>query len=176
MKRVLVLALLMVASALVFSLQPKTRMTRVVASQERYKSKYPSYCCTPAGKLGPYRNNTSVEEGGACYGTDNKGQRQEGTACYGKADEKAQGESSPQKYKSKYPSYCCTPAGKLGPYRNNTSVEEGGACYGTDSKGQRQEGTACYGEADERAQGESKGKSAYPQYIDLTNDWNVARV
>jgi hypothetical protein len=149
MKRVLILALLLVSAALILGFQPKTKVSTVIANQQKYKSKYPSYCCTSAGKLGPYKND-SVEEGGACYGTDSKGQRQEGTACFGEADKATDGESK-QKYKSKYPSYCCTSAGKLGPYKND-SVEEGGACYGTDSRGQRQEGTACFGKADEKAQ------------------------
>jgi hypothetical protein len=140
MKRILLIALLIVAAAFVLGFQPGTSMGGFVANQQKYKSKYPSYCCTPAGKLGPYTNNTSVEEGGACFGTDSKGQRHDGTACYGEADEKAGGESNE---KSAYPQYCCTNAGKLGPYENKT-VKEGGACYGTDTKGQRHEGTACF--------------------------------
>ena len=48
-------------------------------SQDRQRG-LPQYCCTPAGKLGPYRND-SVPEGEACYGTAN-GMRYEGIACY----------------------------------------------------------------------------------------------
>jgi hypothetical protein len=46
----------------------------------------PTYCCTSAGKLGPYPNsdstNKSLNEGDACYGTTALGQILSGTACY----------------------------------------------------------------------------------------------
>lgn len=93
---------------------------------------YPRYCCTDAGVLGPYPNDT-VPEGGACFGTKG-GRRYEGTACHGEADDEKSGEK-------RYPKYCCTDAGKLGPY-DNDSVPEGGACFGTKG-GRRYEGTAC---------------------------------
>lgn len=114
----------------------------------------PQYCCTQAGVLGPY-NNTSVPLGGQCYGTDSRGQRQNGTACFGPqgagggtpfGQQGAGGGNSnvPQSGTSGMglPQYCCTSAGRLGPY-NNTSVPVGGACFGTDAQGQRQNGTAC---------------------------------
>jgi hypothetical protein len=107
------------------------------SSQE--KKEYPKYCCTEAGVLGPY-NNDSVPEGGDCYGTKD-GQRYEGKACYGKDNEESK-DSEDSKEKKDYPKYCCTDAGKLGPY-NNDSVPEGGDCYGT-KDGQRHEGKACY--------------------------------
>ncbi len=43
---------------------------------------WPRYCCTDAGALGPY-DNTSVPEGGACFGTDAHGSRWTGFACFG---------------------------------------------------------------------------------------------
>jgi len=47
----------------------------------------PRYCCTSAGRLGPYANpdiktGQPVVEGGVCYGTTSAGQRAGGTACY----------------------------------------------------------------------------------------------
>lgn len=94
---------------------------------------YPKYCCTDAGVLGPY-NNDSVPEGGACFGTKD-GKRHEGIACYGKEKKEDQENKG-------YPKYCCTDAGRLGPYKND-SVPEGGACFGT-KDGKRHEGRACY--------------------------------
>lgn len=50
------------------------------------KNDLPRYCCTSAGKLGPYPNpdisNKSLNEGDACYGTTALGQILSGTACY----------------------------------------------------------------------------------------------
>jgi hypothetical protein len=45
------------------------------------RQSWPRYCCTAAGRLGPY-DNGSVPEGGPCYGTQ-AGQRFNGSACYG---------------------------------------------------------------------------------------------
>jgi hypothetical protein len=107
---------------------------------------YPKYCCTSVGRLGPY-DNDSVPEGGACYGTKDD-RRYEGTACYGD-DDKA---NKQKKHKKKhddddFPQYCCTNVGRLGPYKND-SVQEGGRCYGT-KNGRRYEGTACYDDDDD---------------------------
>lgn len=41
----------------------------------------PSYCCTSAGKLGPY-TNPGIREGESCYGTTLQGQTVFGAACY----------------------------------------------------------------------------------------------
>lgn len=41
----------------------------------------PQYCCTRAGKLGPYPN-PGILAGGVCYGTTNFGQQLLGQACY----------------------------------------------------------------------------------------------
>ncbi len=116
---------------------------------------YPKYCCTDAGALGPY-DNDSVPEGGACFGTDSQGKRHEGRACYGQegkgqedggSDTKGHKGNKGKKGNKGFPKYCCTDAGALGPY-DNDSVPEGGACFGTDSQGQRHEGRACYGSGD----------------------------
>ena len=74
-RRVLVVSLLIVALIALTS-ATSTKNTGLTQQKE-----YPKYCCTDAGVLGPYDNN-SVPEGGACYGTDSKGQRHEGTACF----------------------------------------------------------------------------------------------
>jgi len=121
----------LVVSFLIVGLMALASATSVRKTRSIEHKDYPKYCCTDAGVLGPYENN-SVPEGGACYGTTPDGKRHEGTACYGKEKPNKQG----------YPKYCCTDAGKLGPY-DNDSVPEGGACYGT-KNGQRYEGTACY--------------------------------
>ncbi len=105
-------------------------------------SEYPHYCCTKAGVLGPYPND-SIREGGACYGTDARGKQHQGKACFG--DDEESGDDSAEE--DDYPHYCCTAAGALGPYPND-SLPEGGACYGTDSRGKRHEGKACYGNDD----------------------------
>ena len=111
---------------------------------------YPKYCCTDAGALGPY-DNDSVPEGGGCFGTDSRGKRHEGRACYGQEGngQEEDGGSNAKGHKGSkgYPKYCCTDAGALGPY-DNDSVPEGGACFGTDSQGKRHEGRACYGSGD----------------------------
>jgi len=41
----------------------------------------PNFCCTPAGRLGPY-TNTGVPVGGQCYGTTFQGAIMFGQACY----------------------------------------------------------------------------------------------
>jgi hypothetical protein len=115
---------------------------RFAANEAASAQGLPQYCCTSAGVLGPY-NNTSVPLGGACYGTDSQGQRQNGTACFGPGGSGGGGSNSVAPGAgASYPQYCCTSAGRLGPY-NNTSVPIGGACFGTDTQGQRQNGTAC---------------------------------
>src|SRR5215469_892568 len=59
-------------------------LTQGVNAQSNQKG-YPKYCKTEVGVLGPY-NNTSVPEGGACFGTKN-GKRYDGTAVYGPNDD-----------------------------------------------------------------------------------------
>jgi len=52
------------------------------SEKRRYgRSDYPKYCCTQAGRLGPYPND-SVEEGESCFGTTPYGQRLRGRACF----------------------------------------------------------------------------------------------
>jgi hypothetical protein len=50
------------------------------------KKDLPTYCCTNAGRLGPYPNpdiaDKSLYEGDACYGTTALGQILNGAACY----------------------------------------------------------------------------------------------
>ena len=50
------------------------------------KKDLPAFCCTSAGRLGPYPNpditGKSLNEGEACYGTTALGQIANGTACY----------------------------------------------------------------------------------------------
>lgn len=41
----------------------------------------PRYCCTPAGRLGPY-DNPGIPEGGSCFGTTTQGQQMMGQACH----------------------------------------------------------------------------------------------
>lgn len=45
------------------------------------RRRLPSYCCTPAGRLGPYAN-PSVPEGGSCFGTHPMYGPVYGRACY----------------------------------------------------------------------------------------------
>ena len=41
----------------------------------------PNFCCTPAGRLGPY-NTLTAPAGGACFGLLPSGARVTGQACY----------------------------------------------------------------------------------------------
>ena len=70
--------------------------------------------------------------------------------------------SASQQEKKGYPRYCCTEAGVLGPY-NNDSVPEGGDCYGT-KNGRRYEGKACYSKDDSKGGSGSQEKKGYPKY------------
>jgi hypothetical protein len=42
----------------------------------------PTFCCTPAGRLGPYPNPGTILEGDRCYGTTSTGVTVFGLACY----------------------------------------------------------------------------------------------
>lgn len=99
---------------------------------------------TPLTMLG-----TQSAASGCEKDTDCKGDRvcEDGScrAPRGKRKEREDGEG---KEESKgLPHYCCTAAGKLGPYanpQNGVAVKEGEACYGTTPSGQRVNGVACY--------------------------------
>ena len=79
MRRILIATLLTIAVSFL-ALGHWTGIGRSDTVANVAKQQYPKYCCTNAGKLGPYENN-SVKEGEPCYGTDSKGQRHEGKAC-----------------------------------------------------------------------------------------------
>jgi hypothetical protein len=55
---------------------------------------FPRYCCTSAGKLGPYPNN-SIREGESCYGTAPNGRIYYGTACFDGPDQGTGGDVDP---------------------------------------------------------------------------------
>lgn len=62
-------------------------------------------------------------------------------ACYQKVT--GQGPTTPN---ADLPHFCCTAAGKLGPYQNpqnGVSVAVDGACFGIDRQGVQWDGTAC---------------------------------
>lgn len=119
--------------------------------QERDSSQddCPRYCSTDAGVLGPYPNpGCKVKVGDPCFGTDSQGQRREGIAVAGrgKAERKDPAGEKPDSGKGDCPRYCSTDAGVLGPYPNpGCRVKVGDPCFGTDSRGQRREGTAVAG-------------------------------
>ena len=81
------------------------------------------------------QDNTQCKDNGVCV--EDK--------CVQSPDTSTPDDASPKK---DLPAYCCTSAGRLGPYPNpdqtNKSLKEGDACYGTTALGQVLTGTACY--------------------------------
>ncbi|MBZ0216152.1 MAG: C39 family peptidase [Fimbriimonadaceae bacterium] len=57
------------------------RQTAVISDGDAGDRSLPRFCCTVAGKLGPYPN-TSIPAGGTCFGTTAVGQQLLGQACY----------------------------------------------------------------------------------------------
>jgi hypothetical protein len=88
------------------------------------------------------QNDTQCKDNSFCLGGRCVPQSQDGSSSH---------ETSPSKpLKKGLPTYCCTIAGRLGPYPNpnpnsaNESLNEGEACYGTTALGKILYGTACY--------------------------------
>lgn len=117
----------------------------LLSTSLRAQTDVPHFCKTDAGVLGPYPNDGTLKVGGKCYGTDQQGQRHVGTAVLSRNDNDAAGggsaESGAKSGKIGVPHYCQTDAGVLGPYPNDQSLSVGDPCYGTDSNGQRHDGT-----------------------------------
>jgi hypothetical protein len=97
----------------------------------------PHYCCTVMGPLGPYPNPGPygvAPVGSPCSGMAVDGLLYQGTTCYG--DEQPSAVSAPA------PSYCCTMAGRFGPFPN-PGWPEGSPCWSQTLYGPMQ-GMACY--------------------------------
>ncbi|MGH6912545.1 MAG: hypothetical protein ACREH3_02430 [Geminicoccales bacterium] len=98
----------------------------------------PHFCCTVMGPLGPYPNPGPygvAPVGSACSGMAGDGLFYQGTACYG--DEQPAAATMPPA-----PSFCCTAAGRFGPFPN-PGWPEGSACWSQTVYGPMQ-GLACY--------------------------------
>jgi hypothetical protein len=98
----------------------------------------PHFCCTVMGPLGPYPNPDPygvAPVGSACYGTAYDGMTYQGTACYG--NEQPTTATMPAA-----PNFCCTVAGRFGPFPN-PGWPEGSACWSETVFGPLQ-GLACY--------------------------------
>jgi hypothetical protein len=97
----------------------------------------PHYCCTVMGPLGPYPNPGPYGvalAGSLCSGMAMDGLLYQGATCYG--DEQRSAVSAP------VPNYCCTQAGRFGPFPN-PGWPEGSACWSQTLYGPLQ-GLACY--------------------------------
>jgi len=100
---------------------------------------YPTYCCTGAGRFGPFSNGT-VNVGERCSATDTTGVRHVGTACHGPANPLTIAPMDTTGYADR----CCTDVGVLGPVAGATWLE-GDKCAVTAADGSEHEGVACYG-------------------------------
>jgi hypothetical protein len=98
----------------------------------------PHYCCTIMGPLGPYPNPGPygpAPVGSVCTGVAADGLLYQGSSCYG--NEQPSAATMPTA-----PSYCCTAAGRFGPFPN-PGWPEGSACWSDTAFGPMQ-GAACY--------------------------------
>lgn len=100
---------------------------------------YPQYCCTGAGRFGPFSNG-SIGRGERCSAAAN-GRRYVGRACDGPPDA---GTIGPMENKG-YANSCCTDAGIYGPFADAT-WQEGDSCAAVVA-GKRVSGMACYSAA-----------------------------
>jgi hypothetical protein len=100
---------------------------------------YPTYCCTDAGRFGPFSNGT-VNVGERCSAADTTGVRHVGTACHGPANPLTLGPMDTTGYADR----CCTDIGVLGPVAGATWLE-GDSCAATTADGAHHAGVACYG-------------------------------
>jgi hypothetical protein len=98
---------------------------------------YPQYCCTGAGRFGPFSNG-SIGRGERCSATGQDGRRYVGQACDGPPDP---GILGPMENKG-YANGCCTDAGIFGPFAD-ARWQEGESCSAVVS-GKRVRGTACH--------------------------------
>lgn len=101
---------------------------------------YPQYCCTGAGRFGPFSNG-SIGRGERCSAVAPNGRRYVGRACDGPPDP---GTIGPMANKG-YANSCCTDAGIYGPDAGAT-WQEGDGCAAVVA-GKRVSGTACYSAA-----------------------------
>ncbi|HEX5386089.1 MAG TPA: hypothetical protein VFW66_05255 [Gemmatimonadales bacterium] len=99
---------------------------------------YPQYCCTPAGRFGPFYNGM-VTAGERCSAVDTAGVRHVGGACYGAPSPLTIGPMDTTGYARS----CCTDIGVLGPFPG-VNWQEGAPCAAIGVDDQRHEGTACY--------------------------------
>jgi hypothetical protein len=100
---------------------------------------YPRYCCTDAGRIGPFENGT-VNAGERCSVLDTAGVRHVGFACHGPLSPAMLGPMETRGYADR----CCTDVGVLGPFRD-ARWQEGDRCSAQAEDGQRYDGVACYG-------------------------------
>jgi hypothetical protein len=97
----------------------------------------PHFCCTVMGPLGPYPNPGPygvAPVGSACSGVAMDGLLYQGTACYG--------DGQPSAVAAPVPNFCCTSAGRFGPFPN-PGWPEGSPCWSQTFYGPVQ-GLACY--------------------------------
>ncbi len=100
---------------------------------------YPLYCCTDAGRFGPYENGT-VNAGERCSAVDTARVRHVGTACHGPPSPPMLGPMETRGYAD----HCCTDVAVFGPF-HDTTWQEGDQCAVEGEEGQRHDGVACYG-------------------------------
>jgi hypothetical protein len=98
---------------------------------------YPQYCCTRAGRFGPFSNG-SIGRGERCSAVAANGRRHVGKACDGPPDA---GTIGPMENKG-YANSCCTDTGIFGPF-GDTTWQEGDSCAAVVA-GTRVSGIACY--------------------------------